>query len=530
MKYKLSDIIHIPKLQKLLEGFCEITGISAVSVIDVEGNVLVKVKWEEACANYHRKSFETEKKCLLSDINIVNDLNIEKGYVYIKCPHGLIDAAAPIVIDGHHLANVFYGQFLFEKPDLEFFRNQARKYGFNEQDYLEKIKKIPVISKEKFKHIMNHFVQLAEMVGNLGLNNLKLMETQEYLLQENEEKIKKMIENAPYLSIGIYDREGKVLYINKAGENLFGWKKSELIGRNIRELKKDKESMEIILTAINIADENNEAVGPKELVFHNKNGSKKNIITTLFPIQYVNRKEFICMSIDITKQRMLEQEMKRIDKLNLLGEMAANMAHEIRNPMTTVQGFLQVLGEKEEYLKYKECFDLMLKELAKANSIITEVLLMDKNKERKVKIQNINYVIKKITHLIEINIMANNQHLQLELEEVEDFVMDEQEIRRLILNLVYNSIESMDREDVLTIKTYQKNRTVFLLVKDMGKGIDKDLKSSLGIPFFNEEKNKLALGLAVVYSIADRHNANIQVNSSNKGTSFLVSFNLENSI
>ena len=152
---------------------------------------------------------------------------------------------------------------------------------------------------------------------------------------------------------------------------------------------------------------------------------------------------------DITERVMFEKEMARLDHLNLIGEMAAGIAHEIRNPMTTVYGFLQVAKDGQIS---KEVIDLMLDELTRANSIITEFLNLAKNKVSDKQMQNINSVIKALFPLIQAEALRANKHVVLELSKCPDISIDEKEIRQFILNMALNGLDAMSSGE-----TYDQN-------------------------------------------------------------------------
>ena len=227
---------------------------------------------------------------------------------------------------------------------------------------------------------------------------------------------------------------------------------------------------------------------------------------------------------DITKQKQLEIEMARFERLNLIGQMAAGIGHEIRNPMTTVRGFLQILNGKEGLAAYKDYFDLMLEELDRANNIITQYLSLAKNKPTEKRKHNINTILQTLFPLIQADVFKSDMNLTLELQSIPDLDLDEKEIRQLILNLARNGIEAMSPGGNLTIKTYSDGDEVILAVKDNGSGIDQSILKDIGTPFFTTKDNGTGLGLAVCYSIAARHSAKIEVKSSCNGTTFFVCF------
>lgn len=230
------------------------------------------------------------------------------------------------------------------------------------------------------------------------------------------------------------------------------------------------------------------------------------------------------LGIEITEQKRLEKAMARLDRLNLIGEMAAGIGHEIRNPMTTVRGFLQMLGQKKDCSRYKEYFNLMIEEIDRANTIITEFLSLAKNKVIDLKKQNLNTIIEAISPLITADAIVNDKYVKVELGEVPDLLLDEKEIRQLTLNLARNGLEAMMPGQYLNIKTFTGEGQVILAVQDQGEGIEPEFYDKIGTPFFTTKEKGTGLGLAICYSIAARHNAVIDFETGQNGTAFYVRF------
>ena len=233
---------------------------------------------------------------------------------------------------------------------------------------------------------------------------------------------------------------------------------------------------------------------------------------------------FLRVSEDITQNKKMEKELARIDRLHVVGEIAAGIGHEIRNPMTTVRGFLQLMSLKEKYLEEKEFFDLMIDELDRANSIITEFLNMAKGKPVEKKSLNLNDIISSLEPLLRSDAINEGKELSLELALIPGILLDQSEIRQLILNLVRNGYEAMDPKGRLTIKTYVEENEIILLIHDEGKGIDPAIIDKLGTPFLTTKDNGTGLGLSVCYSIANRHNATFDMETGSEGTTFFVRF------
>lgn len=219
-----------------------------------------------------------------------------------------------------------------------------------------------------------------------------------------------------------------------------------------------------------------------------------------------------------------EAELLRLDRLNLVGEMAATLGHEVRNPLTTVRGYLQMFLRKPESAAYHEQFSTMITELDRANSIISDFLSLAKNKVIELKGHNLNDIISTLLPLLQAEANRTGYELKLDMGRVPDINIDEKEIRQLLLNIARNAFEAMEHGGKLTIATSADNDNVVLTVRDNGPGIPQAVLDKLGTPFLSTKENGTGLGLAVCYRIAERHGAKINVQSSPEGTSFSVCF------
>lgn len=229
---------------------------------------------------------------------------------------------------------------------------------------------------------------------------------------------------------------------------------------------------------------------------------------------------------DITEKKALETHINRLERLGLVGEMAAGIGHEVRNPMTAVRGFLQLLANKEKYAEEREYFDLMIDELDRANSIIKEYLSLAKDKMLNLQLQNINLIINKIIPLLQADALMSDKSIKLELDlqQIPDLLVDEKEISQLVINLFRNGLEATKKGSAVIVKTCTAGEDVILSVSDHGPGIPSEILDKLGTPFVSTKENGTGLGLAICYSIATRHNAVITVDTNSTGTTFFVKF------
>ncbi len=227
---------------------------------------------------------------------------------------------------------------------------------------------------------------------------------------------------------------------------------------------------------------------------------------------------------DITDSKQMEEQMARLDKLNVVGQMAAGIAHEIRNPMTTVHGFLQLLKINSDFSKYEEYFDVMINELDRANSIISGFLSLAKERAIEVGEENLNQIIQSIAPLIQAEAIIDNKLVQLELAEIPDLKLSQNDIRQLILNLVRNALEASGPNKKIVLRTFLEDGHVVFAVEDEGEGIDPHVLEKLGTPFLSTKDNGTGLGLVVCYNVAEKHGASIKVDTGSEGTTFSVWF------
>ena len=223
--------------------------------------------------------------------------------------------------------------------------------------------------------------------------------------------------------------------------------------------------------------------------------------------------------IQLTK---LTRDVKRSEDLEVASLMAQSVSHEVRNPMTTVRGFLQMMQHKVKYKEDERYFHLMINELDRANRIISEFISMSKEKAVKLRRQDLNRVITSIKPLLTKMARESDKSIVINLTKLPKIPLSREEIYRLIFNLVENALESMDSGGVVTIETYEKYGEAVLSIKDCGKGIPFEVLEKMGTPFLTTKKNGKGLGLATSYAILERHKARIEVDTGPSGTQLSI--------
>lgn len=231
---------------------------------------------------------------------------------------------------------------------------------------------------------------------------------------------------------------------------------------------------------------------------------------------------------DITELRHLQSEVGRMERLSLVGQMAASITHEIRNPMAVIRGFVQLIQERSPK-NQAEYFRIVIEELDRANMIISDFLSLAQNRALIMEPSSLHDVINELVPLLHADANLRGQSVEVSLcEHLPLIMMNEREIKQLLLNIARNGMEAMGHKGSLNISTRCTESKVELRIADQGVGIPQEQMKHLFEPFFSTKTQGTGLGLPLCLSIAERHNGRIDVESrEGEGTAFIVTFFLQ---
>ena len=171
MEFRLSQLIDTAKVRMLTDLVYGATGISA-SVTDPDGTIVADSGWHEVCRGFHHVSPDTRARCRRGDGTITFGNKDGTPHVVERCGNGLVDAVVPITVLGSHVGDFVAGQFLLNPPDMEFFKAQALKSGFDESAYLGAVAKLPVVDEKKLSAFLQSFSIVNGIVGEAGLRKM----------------------------------------------------------------------------------------------------------------------------------------------------------------------------------------------------------------------------------------------------------------------------------------------------------------------------------------------------------------------
>ena len=231
----LADIIDALKIQSMMDDLYKLTHIG-MAITDLEDNILVGTGWQEICLRFHRVNERTKANCVESDCRLTKNVKEGRCKSY-KCKNNMWEIVTPIFVGGRHKGNLFVGQFFYddETPDFGLFIQQAERYGFDKGEYLTALTKVPRLSRDRVKDMMDFNVKLTSLISQLGYSNLELIKENNERIQierafrEKEQIIDRILSADPNGILIFNVADSHVAYQNSRSVDLFGIPPEELI-------------------------------------------------------------------------------------------------------------------------------------------------------------------------------------------------------------------------------------------------------------------------------------------------------------
>ncbi|SER76447.1 PAS domain-containing protein [Salipaludibacillus aurantiacus] len=323
--------------------------------------------------------------------------------------------------------------------------------------------------------------------------------------------------------IASFDNDFNVIMWNQAAAEMTGYSKEELDEYTLGRLfNKDKN---VMLRDIcpDVSDLSKETVVRKNDVSIFRKDGKPLIIEYVMTPMVMGEKVVgtVFTFRDVTEKKKSEELLYQSEKLSAVGQLAAGIAHEIRNPLTSLKGFLQLIqmsGEgKQEY------FDIMNSEFARIEQILNELLILSKPQTSAKAVCSLNSLLDHIVTLLNTQAIIKNIYIYIE-EETEDLRIRciSNQIKQVFMNFIKNAIEAMDNGKITVCLKKEKTFAVVEII-DEGCGIPESMLSRVGEPFFTTKEKGTGLGLMVSYQIIEDHDGDIEVESTEGvGTKFTI--------
>lgn len=332
-------------------------------------------------------------------------------------------------------------------------------------------------------------------------------------VKKREETYRNLVENSPDAAILAAGNE--ILFINDTGVNLLGaCSKEAILQKSLLDII-HPDYHDIAAERMNLGEDGKDFI---EYRLIRLDGSEVDVemkgITTIYqnnPVKHI-------IVRDITERKKTQELLLHSEKLSVAGQLAAGIAHEVRNPLTAIKGFLQLM--QSESNTHSNYFNIIESEMDRIELILTELLVLAKPQDMKFEMKELAVIIEQVKALIDTHAIMRNISINTNYD-CDNLMIkcDENQLKQVFINLLKNSVEAMPDGGAITVELKQHGPDkVKILFKDTGCGIPKELLNKIGQPFFTTKENGTGLGFMISKQIIENHHGTIHIWSDSKGT------------
>lgn len=319
------------------------------------------------------------------------------------------------------------------------------------------------------------------------------------------------------------DRDDRITYVNDRFCNLYKYTREELIGEKHEILSSNFHPPSFFNKLWETLEKGE--VWKGEILNQAKDGTKYWLDTIIVPFVDLNGEHYrhISFQYDITEKKETEEILRKTEKLSMIGELAAGIAHEIRNPLTTIRGFVQLLTESGNGQYYA---NTIIDEIERINFIVSEFMVFAKPHTIYFSDCNLKTILGSVIKFLEPEALLKNVIIESEFPSEEVVVSGEKnQLKQVFLNIIKNSMEALPFGGKIYVSIEKNDDNILITIEDNGVGMGEEQVKKLGEPFFTTKQDGNGLGLMVSYKIIQNHKGTINVKSEqNHGTTFNISF------
>ena len=429
----LLDLVSKEKLEKILQVFTEVAGVGSIITYPDGRPITDPYNFTPFCLNYCRGTSRGRTKCFESDrYGGVESARLQAPITYQCLNGGLNDCAAPVTINGNHLATVLCGQVLEEPIDTEVAIQRAKEIGIEDVDsYLRELAKVPLMSRERLLNVANLMSEITVTISELAL--------QKHISQQNSQRYLCRLINSASDCIISTDADNTVSMINQAGADMFGYEMSQMIGQPIKQFLADERSRP---TYFKNAMSNSPGHWRACLTAIKADGS-------IFPVQvsfsglhdeHEKKAGYVGVVRDISEEKKLERM-----KEDLIGMIT----HDLRNPVLSLERALQiVVGETLGPLNadQKNVLDLALLTSHQLYGLVSDILDIYRNENGKFILRYTGVAVQRVVEesVRQVESLTREKRITIKVEAPSaplEVSADEGRIRRTCINLLDNAIK-----------------------------------------------------------------------------------------
>ncbi|HQO33517.1 MAG TPA: PAS domain S-box protein [bacterium] len=553
---ELSDILDIETIQSLMDEFNRIRHFT-LAVIDLQGKVLAASGWEDICTQFHRVHPETLQKCNESDMELTRGAT-EGAFKLYKCKNNLWSTATPIIVGGKLVGNMFLGQFFYddEEPDVDLFRRQAQQYGFDEEEYLAALDRVPRVSREMVDALMAFFAKFSWMVSHLSYGNIKLAR----ILAERDHLLNTLLESETMLNdaqeiagIGsfVWDLRTDSVEYSRNIFSMAGVSPGDFPGSMDHLVRTfvhpdDRPRVEEEMWKMVESRE----TWPLEFRVIRPDAQERIIQSSarFIPDEEGGPNKCVGLIWDITERKEAEKEKEKLQaqllqaqKMESVGRLAGGVAHDFNNMLQAIFGYTDMaLDQVDREHPLYSSLQAIQKAAQRSANLTRQLLAFARKQTVSPRILDLNDTVTGMLKMLRRLIGEDIDLAWLPAHEPCNVKVDPSQIDQILANLTINARDAVNGVGRITIETNpfvfdeafcavhegaKPGKYVLLTVSDTGCGMDKETLLHVFEPFFTTKGvgEGTGLGLATVYGTVKQNDGFIDVYSEpGHGTTFKI--------
>jgi PAS domain S-box-containing protein len=353
----------------------------------------------------------------------------------------------------------------------------------------------------------------------------KIIQLKESFIRENElQNYLNNILESTTSGIIVIDKNSRITIFNNAAEKITGYEVKDVLNKEIKYFL-DQIKIDLENSLYNII--NGDIINDREECITRKDNEK--IFVNISGAQVVNDKnEFIGIVFiikDISEFKKLEEELKKEDRLHILGEFSSSIIHDIGNPLAGISNLIEILKDNNLNKENKnEVIKVLGDEINDLNAIIIKYFGFIRNKSLEKNLFDIKELVEEVLNLLKSEIINKRINIEKNYRIKNGLIkVNRSEIKQVLINILINSIQAIHENGNIEIDIEEINENIFIKISDDGVGISEYNLSRIFDPFYTTKKNGSGLGLFIAYKIIKEYHGDIIVNSNeSKGTEFLI--------